>query len=440
MEPILPNIPPLMKIENLDKITEVSLSLLFKRAEMLNETRYSLLKPENFGIVKLIIDQNALRSRVFKINEIECILSNGTEYYHKANTNYNHSINLESLELQESEGAYIYITISDYLSEEVNKINFDRLSQIMIKEHLNSGLNIITNNKNAALVVGKNPPLHCAYLPIAKLKLSKIGIELDDFIPPMINIKSNQNMIGKLENSLDFLNAKFLMVKKDIDNNKKELNAKRYHENYVKMKHLNNAIDLIRQLLKQDLILPTELYLKMNKILANISSLNLNIPLPKIEPYDHFTFGFHFNNILKVMNEIVNQEISEKYKLYLFTKKEDFYYLKLPKQNSLLYKIALKKPHRVSPSQLVDWMNTSLICEKAEYHSMIEKRSLGYERKNEYADIETNLKNDYVFFSVKLSSNQNLSENTLIISQSNSKFSLYEPDEIALYWEMNEIV
>ena len=77
-------------------------------------------------------------------------------------------------------------------------------------------------------------------------------------------------------------------------------------------------------------------------------------------------------------------------------------------------------------------MHASLVCEKNEYHFMIEKRSLGYERKHEHADIEINLKNEYLFFNVKLSSTQMLTDNPLVISQSNAKFSLYEPDAVAL--------
>ncbi len=431
MESITPVIPELKKLDITNKITDLSLSLLFRRSEILNEIRYSLLKPECFGIIKISIDDNALRSKVFKISEIECILSNGGAYYHKATAKCNHFVNLDSLDSQESEGAYIFLIVR-------NDIQLDLPSQFIIKEHLNSELNIFTMDKNVALIVGKTFPHNCSYLPLAKLKLTKNGLELDDYIPPLVNVKSNRKMLDKIENSLHLLHAKFLMVKKDIESNKKELNSKRFHENHIKIKNLNNAIHILKKLLKQESILPTDLYLNMNKVLAYAASLNQNISLPIIEPYEHFTFAAQFDNMMKIMAEILNKEISEKYKLFLFTKKEDFYYLKLPKQNSSAYKIALKKPHKVTASQLIDWMNTALICEKVEYHSMIEKRSLGYERKNEYADIETNLKNDYVFFNVKLLPNQVLSENTLIISQSNTRFSQYEPDEIALYWEMKE--
>ena len=61
----------------------------------------------------------------------------------------------------------------------------------------------------------------------------------------------------------------------------------------------------------------------------------------------------------------------------------------------------------------MEWLHASLICEKNEYHFMIEKRSLGYERKHEHADIEINLKNEYLFFNVKLAPDQSLNDNTL---------------------------
>jgi predicted component of type VI protein secretion system len=430
------SLPKLIKIENSDTITEKSVFKLFKQSELLNEMRYNLLKPENFGIIKFEIDKNAQRKGIFKISEIECIFSNGSEYYHKATSLLFYSIDIKNLNPLENDGAYIFITINDYNLISGNLEYQSPNQKHFIRECINSENSIYTIEKNINLVVANTPPSNCGFLPIAKLKLSKNGLELDDYNPPVFNIKSDQKIIAKLESSMELINNKFLMVKKDIEDNKSELNPKKYHDHFIKIKHLSNSLNMMEQVLNEDQILPKDFYLILNKIFANVISINPNINLPKLPEFKYLNIEEYFTSIMDLMNEILNKEISEKYKLYLFTKKDNLYYLKLPKQSSSIYKIALKKPARVSDAQLMEWLHASLICEKNEYHFMIEKRSLGYERKHEHADIEINLKNEYLFFNVKLAPDQSLNDNTLVISQSSSKYNLFEPDAIVLYWEM----
>lgn len=423
-------IPKLPKLSNFHTITDITMQSLFQRSEMQNEFRFSLLKSFKFGIINISIDYIALRSGIFRLKEIECILSNGSLYYHKASSSCNYSLNLNLLDKIESNASYIYIVVDKY-----NR-NSELPSQNIIKENLSSELNIYTVNESVSFIVSKELPKNIAYLPIAKLKLTKFGLELDDYLPPMLNLKTNIKIIEKLENILNLMNTKLLIVKNDFENNYKNNNSFEYHENSTKISNIQNAIYLIEKAINQEIITPTELYLIMKKILVYVVSLNYTTELPNVDPYNHFDFGIQFNYIVEKITEIINYEISEKYKLLHFAKKEDFYFLKLPSQDSLHYKLALKKPYNITQSQIIDWMNMSLICEKNEYHAMIEKRSLGYDRNSDYADIETNLDNEYVFFNITLPISHKNNDNTLIISQSNSKFNLFQPDEIALYIAM----
>lgn len=318
--------PKLIKIDNKDTITEKSVFDLFKRTEILNEIRYSLLKPENFGIISLETDKNALRKNIFKISEIECVFSNGAVYYHKATIKNKHSLNLSSLDPFENDGAYIFIVLDEYDFVQDDLIYTKPNQEPLIREKLNSESSIYTTEKNVALLVAKDPPLKRGFLPIAKLKLSKNGLELDDYNPPVFNIKTDQKIMRKLDSSMELINNKFLMVKKDIENNKSELNPKKYHDNYIKIKHLSNSLNMVEQLLNQEYLLPKEFYLSLNKIIANVVSINPNIALPKICEYNYLNLESYFTGLMDNMAEILNKEISEKYKLYLFTKKENLYY------------------------------------------------------------------------------------------------------------------
>ena len=74
------------------------------------------------------------------------------------------------------------------------------------------------------------------------------------------------------------------------------------------------------------------------------------------------------------MSEHLNKEISEKYRLLFFTKKMTFFTYVYSKQSSNIFKWLLKNRRALPMLQLMEWMQSSLVCDKSEYHFMIENQ------------------------------------------------------------------
>lgn len=418
--------PSYIKVEKHDILSKSSVFSLFKTAELKGNAFFNLLHPENYGIHCFEIDVNALRKKIFKIKEIDCIFSDGTVFYHRASIGKTIEINLKNLDPYENDGKFIYLIVS----EEEPSI------QTVQKEIINSDTSVYTAEKIVSLCIAFTPPTDCGYLPIAKVQLTTDGIGLADYEPPVLNVKQDDFIMRKLENAMALIQNKFEMVKREIENDRYELNPKKHQENLTKVKCLKGSLNYLENIANKDQVLPIQMHLLLNKMMGNIVTLNPSLPLADIAQFNILKYKEIFSDIFKNMSDILNKEISEKYRLLFFTKKDDFFYLRLPKQSSNIFKVAIKKSARITDAQLMEWMQSSLVCDKSEYHFMIEKRSLGYERKFEFADIETNLKNDYIFYSVKVAPSIQVNEHVLIISQSSIRLAIYEPDAIALYWEL----
>lgn len=419
--------PNYIKIENHDILSKNNVFNLFKVAELKGNIFYNFLHPDNYGIHAFEIDKNALRKKIFKIKEIDCILSDGSVFYHRSAIGKTIEINLKNIDPFENDGKFIYLLV----------VNAEPSFQSAQKEIINCDTSIYTVEKIVSLLIDDKPPTECGYLPIARLQLTTEGIGLGQFQPPSLNIKSDQYIMQKLEDAMELIQNKFAMIKREIENDRYELNPKKHQENLTKVKCLKDSLNYLESIANKDQVLPIQMHLTLNKMMGSVITLNPSLPLVEVAKFDILHYKEIFHDVFKNMTDILNKEISEKYRLLFFTKKDDFFYLRLPKQNSNIFKVAIKKSARISDAQLMEWMQNSLVCDKSEYHFMIEKRSLGYERKFEFADIETNLKNDYIFYSVKVAPSVAVNDNILVISQSSIRLAVYEPDAIALYWELS---
>lgn len=73
-------------------------------------------------------------------------------------------------------------------------------------------------------------------------------------------------------------------------------------------------------------------------------------------------------------------------------------------------------------------IKTALICEKADMEFNLEKRTVGFERKQELLTPEIIVKKDFLMFIIQTKSLDVKNENIIIITQSNVILNKFEPE------------
>ncbi|WP_158996639.1 type VI secretion system baseplate subunit TssK [Pigmentibacter ruber] len=406
----------------------------FHRLEITNAKRFMSKNSNSYGIKKLDIDNSKIINDVYKINDIECIFPDGTIY--KKNKSKELSIKIEHKDSSNDE-LYIFIAISEYSSKNFSIDNEDSryctsLQQSIIENNTNE-IHFHTIEENVFLYINSYPPVNCSYIPLFKFKCLEGNIEKQNFIPPSLTVYSDSKLEQTAITIIEFMKKKFEIIKQDIEFIKNSENILSFIEKNNLISNLKQAINNLQTFLSIKSCTPELFYNECALALSLISNYNiLNINLSE---YNHLNLNFIFENIVSKIEHILNQEISEKYRTYRFNKKDNIFYINLNYTLPETLKISVKKPVAIKEEEILEWVRTALICEKADMDFNIEKRSVGFDRTQDLLNPEIVVKNDFLLFTINISNVEHKNDNVIIIKQNNNNLNKFEPDEIYLYQE-----
>ncbi|WP_186644717.1 type VI secretion system baseplate subunit TssK [Fluviispira vulneris] len=409
----------------------------FENEEHIRKLQNIKREPNSYGVSMLKWSDSYLYSNILSLLSIECILVDGYEFSYQAKYKSKLSIDLNKLNLNYTEKNYVYLTVIS-LTNVFNNKKKEQNDNIPVYslDFVSSGdftYQFYTYADHAFLTVGQNIPSYGSSLPIALLKNENGKILLDDYVPPLLNIKNNDLIIDSSYKILSSLNKILFQLNEDISYVHKYNDILYCNEWQNKKNILLECISALENILNSPSTKPCDFYLECCKILAQLSAINPTIPLPLFKKYDHSNLLELHSDLYHIMENILEKEFPENFKLYKFNRKENYFYFTIPKKEKKNYKIALKKPSNGQIDGLLRWMRSALICESSELNSLKEKRALGFERKLDERFLGVKLSEYYITFEIEVTTDQNdLSEKTLIICQTSRNLHDFEPEEIIL--------
>lgn len=433
------NIPKQVLWDNGNIIQPVLMYYELQRLNIINAKRYLCVNSNYYGIKKLILANDLIANNIFQIQQIECIFSDGTIFKKSYTSEKCLSISIENIKARFNEEVYIFIIIPEYSSKNFilgkNDSRYKESNVDSINETENDVIFFRTLEENVSLYIGTHPPVNYAYIPLAKILNEEGNPHFVDYIPPSLNIKSSEKLQLIAQNLNEFMRKKLEILKQDIDFIKNSENILSFIEKNQLNIFLKQAITNIQTTLSIQSCTPEMLY---NEYLSTLSLLTTtSMCEDNIENvfYQPENINYIFENIISRIEFILNHEISEKYRTFRFSKKENIFFINLNFKLPENIKITVKKPFNIKEEEIIEWVKTALICEKADMDFNIEKRCIGFDRKIELINQQMFIKNDFLLFSVNISNAEIKNENTIIITQNINNLSKFEPDEIYLYQE-----
>ncbi len=433
------NIPRQILWDNGNIIQPVLVYYELQRLNIINAKRFLCENPNYYGIKKLDIANENTTNTTFQILEIECIFSDGTLFKKSYTSDKSLSITLDNIKANFNEEVYIFLVIPECSSKNFifgkNDSRYQEGKVDGVNETENDVISFRTLEENISLFIGTHPPVNYAYIPLAKILNEEGNPHFIDYIPPSLTLTANEKLQLIAQNLNELMKKKLEILKQDIDFIKNSENILSFIEKTQLNICLKQAITNIETVLSIKSCTPEMFY---NECLSTFSLLTTsNISEENIEStiYQQENLNYIFENITAKIETILNQEISEKYRTYRFNKKENIFFINLNFKLPENIKISVKKPINLKDEEIIEWVKTALICEKADMDFNIEKRSIGFDRNQELVNPEIVIKNDFLLFSINITNVETKNDNIIVITQNNNNLSKFEPDEIYLYQE-----
>ncbi|KAB8039958.1 hypothetical protein GCL60_06765 [Silvanigrella paludirubra] len=411
----------------------------FQRIDIINKQRFLIENPNFYGIHKIKIEEDDLQYNIFKIKEIECIFSDGTLFCKNFENEYELKIDLNQYKNNPIEETYIFLSIPEcspknfVFGEQDSRYKSSKTQSLNDWE--NEEKQFITLDENVFLDMDTHPPVNCAFLPLGKIKIDDGVIHFLEYIPPSLSIKSSDKLYQTSLSLIEFMRNKLDILNQDIDFIKNTENFLSYIEKTQLNINLKHAISNIESIMQLKSTTPEILYKECCVALSLISSINQIFENVENTIYDHTNIKYVFDNIISKIQNSLEQEISEKYRTYRFNKKDNIFFINLNYKLPEFIKVSIKKQANTKDEEILEWIKTALICEKTDMEFNLEKRAIGFERKQEFLNPDIIVKKDFITFNIQTKVIENKIDNVIIVTQSNSLLNKFEPEEIYLYQE-----
>ncbi len=404
-----------------------------------------LISHYHWGVISLSIDDNALSSNLFRIDEIEAVFPDGLYYSYVANMRANLKpleLSLENITNEEFMVSIAIAALTDHVSplSGSNPRFYTIDGEVVGDENLEGNdVSIPRLMPNAFLHLGTSVPEGCIGIPIARIWKTNDNFSLTDWTPPCFYISRNSfiwkqcsKLVISLRDKLSILNARMLNSGHIVSSNTRQL-----------LVQLAMTIVPFEAMLFSDDIKPYELFKELSRLLGGVLALDVSNTsnesiIPSIPTYDHKDIDGCTLPIIDLINKCV-ASIDRGYTVMPFNKREHFFYRYITQHdidnahNKKLY-IGIRGSKLSEFQDIANWMKKTVIVSDFALDNIRFKRTHGAVRRELSADITTKIlpEPNTMLFEVEINQQYIQAEQNLHIFNpaSDAKF---QPKEVALY-------
>lgn len=409
----------------------------------------SLVSHYHWGIIALLIDNNALSNNLFRIDKIEAVFPDGLYFSYTSNVQANIRPLEVKLENAIDEEFMVSIAIAS-LDEHISPLSGNIPRFYVIDGELVHDENLEGNDvsiprliPNVFLHIGTSLPEGCIGFPIARIWRASDSFLLADWTPPCFYIRRNSfiwkrcsDLAGLLREKVNILNAKMLSSDGMASFDTQHL--------LVQLVMIATPFEAF---LSSDDITPHKLFIELSRLLGGVlvfgrntlheNALHENVLLP-VPKYNHRDIDSCIFPIIDSVNEIL-ASINSGYIAVPFNKKEHFFYKYITQQNineayrKKLY-VGVRGSKLSELQEISNWMKKAVIVSDFALDNIRLKRIQGAVRRELSADMAIKIlpKPNTMLFEIEISQQYIKAEQNLHIFNPGSS-AKFQPKDIVLY-------
>jgi len=274
--------------------------------------------PLGWGVVKAIIDEEALQNGQFQLNDYAVIFADGTVAQHdpdqgplicklKADVHGHVSVYLGVPANQAVSG------ISGYRDNTQLPGNVGRYIQAVDRYDSTRTREVLLSTPNLHLLTDESS--RDAFVSFKLADLVSEGNEkyriVSDYIPPVVHIKSSPALLSIVDRLLDVIRAKIRALtdrrRQRSENVAEFSNADVAH--FWLLNNLNMTVPELNYLRKQPMQHPERLFLALSRLGGALSTFSLNYSVENLPNYTHTDLGLVFKTLEADLRDLIDTVI-----------------------------------------------------------------------------------------------------------------------------------
>lgn len=398
--------------------------------------------PFYWGIQSLKIDEAALVAGTFRILEISAIFPDGSNYAVAPTDNQYPELDINSLkDINKNDPLLISLGIVRYRPDAANtQGDYPRYLSIQVGPIVDentgqSGLYMPKLTLKAEILGGENIPTRYISFPVARVVYRDDGYILDKFIPPRTDIAHGTDLSTLCCDHLSYLREKINFLSTKLQSHITASNQPLFEAYQSFYNILCPLVPRLEALVNAQHTHPFTVYCELSWIAGEVARM-ISGSIPPIFPvYNHNDILSVYTNVITYIQEHVN--LVKRMSLSLaFQQSGNIYALHLNEQwvwqNNWV--IGLQVPPNISPKEVTNWLQGTIIASEKVVPSLREKRTLGASRTvvDEVPEFGLLPKENMLFVLVENNPNFIIPNTTLVLTNPGDS-DLSRPSQVLLF-------
>jgi len=413
----------------------------FNRTEELMRFRMSLCTPYYYGVLKMNIDENLLRTHTFRLSELECIMPDGLEVHYLYGVERTLELDLSQFREQIQKGPqkiYLCVPFGKKIGKQGEKFTRFYISPDEKLKDMNEGesFSVSRYRTNLSISIGVLPPSEFISIPLAIINSDKDHLALTPYTPPSIILERGSEIFNLCNEILRLMKVKHEILVKQYKKTFLDLDASLNGIFYL-INIIRKIIPKLEVILHSPYLSPFELYSEIVSVYSQVICIDRAFTKEIIPCYDHENLFEIFTLLTKMICGHIEVEVPDHFSLCYFDKYQDYFKTVLNTEiNADELIIGFRKSESFSDNDFMSFIANLLICERNNYSAMRETRSLGFERKYIKSQSGLFLGKNIFLFSIHVKKDQLQKNSEIIIFANSHNFQSLEKNSIILYSKM----
>lgn len=286
--------------------------------------------PFAHGIQSIEFDEAQLGMQILALNKVEMIWQDGEIYQAPAKDLLPEPVQLDTLNLQGE--MQIYLALPMVQPNKQNVSHADQARPSRYHSHLSSTHDLFTDASTAEITLlrrraelkifeGSQEPQHhmdgYLYLPVGRIKRQSSGNFIFDhkFIPPILHIQANENLLVNLQRTLNIIQAKIKTIQSNNRENEQKLIEFRSGDivSFWLVNALNTAYASLNHILQYPIIHPERLYSELLRLTGSLLTFSTAYDVDQLPKYQHYHLYESFNKLDIILRNLLDTIISNRY-------------------------------------------------------------------------------------------------------------------------------
>lgn len=411
------------------------------RQEALLHYHAAMISPYHWGVRHMKIDPVLLVEGVFRVLELEAVLSDGLVVSHYSDKGPDLSVDLTAeAERARQRPVAIHLAVPARSTGagrvDAEGARFESVEgEPVVDENTGHGeLRVPRLRPRLRLLATDDPPSKYKTLPLAEITYGKESFTTTPFVPPTLWVTPGSPLADLCAAVAKRLREKAAFLSEQVREPSSAVRVPQLLETRALVHGLVAALPPFEALLHSGVAHPFSLYLALCSLVGHLASVGRSLVPPILEPYDHDDPRGAFEAARAYIEQAVREGVSESYTDHPFYFNEGAFFLKFdPKWMSRPLILGVRSRPGAPESDVEAWVEGAVIAAKSRMPELHQKRVLGLRRRRIEADADLVPARGVLLYSLSADPDLVAPDELLEIRNPDDPGGRIQPPEIVLY-------